>query len=304
MQAASDVGILAGHAVEPRARPLPLRAGTALLRFCRNKPLGAIGGFIIMVMIFAAVAAPVVAPQDYQRTRGREKLQGPSAEHWLGTDQLGRDLYSRIVWGARASLYVGLMGTFLGVAIGSLFGLFGGYFGGRLDMVLMRFVDAVQAFPGLILALAIVAAMGPGLSKAFIAISVTLIARPARVVRASVLSAKATPWVEAAHTVGASHPRIIFRHILPNVFAPIIVLASLILGIAILIEASLSFLGLGVQPPTPAWGSMLNSAAANDFETHPALAIIPGVAISLAVFAFNLFGDALRDVLDPRMRGS
>lgn len=301
---ATNIGVLTGHAADPRDRPMILRAGVAMWKFARAKPLGAVGGLIIFLMIFAAVFAPYIGTRDYQKINARQKLQTPNRENWLGTDQLGRDMYSRIVYGARVSLYVGLMGTLIGVTLGSLIGLVGGYFGGKMDMVLMRFVDAVQAFPGLILALAIVAALGPGLSKVFIAISVTLLARPARVVRSSVLSAKATPWVEAAHTVGASDMRIIFRHILPNVFAPIIVLASLVLGIAILIEASLSFLGLGVLPPTPAWGSMLNQAASNYFETYPHLAIIPGVAISLAVFAFNLFGDALRDVLDPRMRGS
>jgi peptide/nickel transport system permease protein len=302
--AATDIGVLTAHGAQPRERPLPLRAARGLGHFARAKPLGAIGAAIILVMVFAAVFAPFIGTQDYQKTRPREKLQAPSAEHWFGTDQLGRDMYSRIVYGARASLYVGLVGTFLGVFIGAMIGLTGGYLGGKTDMVLMRFTDAVQAFPGLILALAIVAALGPGLSKAFIAISITLLARPARVVRGSVLSAKATPWVEAARTVGASDTRIMFRHILPNVLAPIIVLASLVLGIAILIEASLSFLGLGVMPPTPAWGSMLNQASQGYFETHPYLALFPGIAISLAVFAFNLFGDALRDVLDPRLRGS
>jgi peptide/nickel transport system permease protein len=301
---ATDVGILTRQGAEPRDRPLVLRAGVGILKFARAKPLGAVGGAIILVMVLAAIFAPWIGTTDYKKISAREKLQTPSSEHWFGTDQLGRDMYSRIVYGARASLYVGIVGTVLGVFIGSFIGLVSGYFGGKLDMVLMRFTDAVQAFPGLILALAIVAALGPGLSKAFIAISVTLLARPARVVRGSVLSAKAMPWVEAAHTVGASDGRIMFRHILPNVFAPIMVLASLVLGIAILIEASLSYLGLGVLPPTPAWGSMLNQASAGYFETHPYLAIIPGAAISLAVFGFNLFGDALRDVLDPRLRGS
>jgi peptide/nickel transport system permease protein len=301
---ATDIGILTGQTMEPREQPWIVRASAGVWRFSRAKPLGAIGAFIILLMIVAAVGAPWIATHEYQRIAVGPKLDGPSVDHFLGTDQLGRDLFSRIVYGARASLIVGFMGTLLGVFIGSTIGLVGGYFGGKLDMVLMRLVDAIQAFPTLILALAIVAALGPGLEKAFIAISVTLLARPARVVRASVLSAKATPWVEAAHTVGASDLRIMFRHILPNVMAPIIVLASLVLGIAILIEASLSFLGLGVQPPTPAWGSMLNQAAAGYFETSPHLALVPGIAISLAVFAFNLFGDALRDVLDPRLRGS
>ena len=304
MQASEVLDLTGAPGIHYRDRPALQRVLHQLLVFCRAKPLGAISALIIIAMIVAAAAAPIVAPQDYRKINAREKLQGPSLKHWLGTDQLGRDMYSRIVYGARISLFVGFTGTVLGVGVGSLIGLLAGYFGGKLDMLLMRFVDAVQAFPGLILALAIVAALGPGLRNAFIAISITLIARPARVVRGSVLGAKATPWVEAAHTVGASDTRIIFRHILPNVFAPIMVLASLVLGIAILIEASLSFLGLGVLPPTPAWGSMLNQAGATYFETYPHLAIVPGVAISLAVFAFNLFGDALRDVLDPRLRGS
>jgi len=301
---ATEVAVLPERAYNLRDRPAGQRILHTLLRFCRAKPLGAVSAVIILLMVVGAVFAPIVAPQDYRRVNAREKLQGPSAQHWLGTDQLGRDMYSRIVYGARVSLVVGFVATFLGVGLGAAIGLFAGYFGGKTDMLLMRFSDAVQAFPGLILALAIVAALGPGLRNAFIAVSITLLARPARVVRSSVLAAKATAWVEAAHTVGASHPRIMFRHILPNVFAPIMVLASLVLGIAILIEASLSFLGLGVLPPTPAWGSMLNQAGALYFETHPYMAVVPAVAISLAVFSFNLFGDALRDVLDPRLRGS
>lgn len=301
---ASDVVALPGQALSLRDRPAVVQWLHQLLRFSRSKPLGALSAALIFLMIFAAAFAPLITPHDYRKISAREKLQGPSASHWLGTDQLGRDLYSRIVYGARVSLFVGFVGTILGVGVGSMIGLLAGYFGGKLDMILMRFSDAVQAFPGLILALAIVAALGPGLRNAFIAIAITLLARPARVVRGSVLAAKGTAWVEAAHTVGASDARVMFRHILPNILAPIMVLASLILGIAILIEASLSFLGLGVLPPTPAWGSMLNQAGASYFESYPHLAIIPGLAISLAVFAFNLFGDALRDVLDPRLRGS
>jgi peptide/nickel transport system permease protein len=301
---ATDAAVLTDQTVFVRERSRLGGALHGLLAFARSKPLGAVGALIIFLMLFAAAAAPLITPHDYRKINSRERLEAPSGAHWFGTDQLGRDLFSRIVYGARVSLFVGFTGTVLGVGIGSLIGLIAGYFGGKLDMVLMRFTDAVQAFPGLILALAIVAAMGPGLRNAFIAISITLLARPARVVRGSVLAAKGTMWLEAAHTIGASDMRIMFRHILPNVFAPIIVLASLVLGIAILIEASLSFLGLGVLPPTPAWGSMLNQAGATYFETHPHMALVPGIAISLAVFAFNLFGDALRDVLDPRLRGS
>ncbi|MFN8558465.1 MAG: ABC transporter permease [Dehalococcoidia bacterium] len=301
---ASEVAVLSVRVERPEERPLPARVGRTVLRFTRAKPLGAVGALIIVVMVVMALAAPIITSYDYAATNPREKLQAPSAKHWLGTDQIGRDLYTRIVYGARVALFVGLCGTLLGVGTGSLIGLVSGYFGGKLDMVLMRVVDSLQAFPGLILAMALVAVLGYGLEKAFIAIAITLMPRPARVVRGSVLGARAMPWVEAAHTVGVPDRRILFRHILPNVFAPIMVLASLVLGIAILTEASLSFLGLGVQPPTPAWGSMLSGAGANYFETYPHMAIVPGVAISLAVFAFNLFGDALRDVLDPRLRGS
>jgi peptide/nickel transport system permease protein len=301
---ATDAAVLQDQGIRFRSRSGFGNAVHWTWMFCRTKPLGAFGAFIIILMLFAALFAPLITQYDYRSINPRERLETPSAEHWFGTDQLGRDFFARIVYGARVSLFVGFVGTVIGVGLGSLIGLSAGYFGGKTDMILMRFADAIQAFPGLILALAIVAAMGPGLRNAFIAISITLLARPARVVRGSVLAAKGTAWIEAAHTVGASHTRIMLRHILPNVFAPIIVLASLVLGIAILIEASLSFLGLGVLPPTPAWGSMLNQAGAIYFETHPHMAIVPGLAISLAVFAFNLFGDALRDVLDPRLRGS
>jgi peptide/nickel transport system permease protein len=288
-----------------RSQPsMPVRVSKGLLKFVRAKPLGAIGAVIILLMVIAAVFAPVIARHDYAKINPRNRLEGPSAQYWFGTDQIGRDMFARIIYGARVAIGVGLTSTILGVGVGALIGLVSGYFGGKLDSVLMRIVDAMQAFPGLILAMALVAVLGYGLEKAFIAIALTLIPRPARVVRGSVLAARAMPWVEAARTVGCGDARIIFRHIMPNVFAQIIVLASLVLGIAILIEASLSFLGLGVQPPTPAWGSMLSGAGAQYFETAPRLAILPGVAISLAVFAFNLFGDALRDVLDPRLRGS
>jgi peptide/nickel transport system permease protein len=290
--------------VRPTARSSRFAVLDVVLSFIRAKPLAAAGAFIILLMVVAAVGAPVIAPHDPARINTREAFLPPSAEHWFGTDNYGRDMFSRIVYGARVALAVGLIGTFLSVVGGAAIGLVSGYFGGRPDMVLMRFIDAVQAFPGLILAMAITGVRGPSLTMTFIAVAVTLIARPARVVRGSVLSAKAMAWTDAARLLGASDLRIMLRHILPNVFAPIIVLASLTLGIAILIEAGLSFLGLGVQPPTPAWGSMLSGAGANYFSTYPLLAIFPGVAISLAVFAFNLFGDGLRDVLDPRLRGS
>ena len=301
---AVDVGVLTQHGRPAAGKPLPVRILENIWKFTKAKPLGAVGGVIILIMVVMAVFGPWITTQDYKKVNAREKLQGPSANHWLGTDQLGRDMYARIVRGARVSLFVGFMGTVIGVCVGSFIGLVSGYFGGKIDMILMRLIDAIQAFPGLILALAVVAALGPGITKAFIAISITLLARPARVVRGSVLGAKAMPWVEAARTVGCGDARIIFRHILPNVFAPIIVLASLVLGVAILVEASLSYLGLGVLPPEPAWGSMLSTSASGFFETSPHLALIPGIAISLAVFAFNLLGDGLRDVLDPRMRGS
>jgi peptide/nickel transport system permease protein len=300
----SDVQILQGHGRVPPSRFMHVRAVQAIAGFARAKPLATIGAIVIVLMVVAALAAPLIAPQDPARINSRAAFLPPSPQHLFGTDNYGRDMFSRIVYGSRVALEVGLIGTFLGVAGGSAIGLISGYFGGWLDMVLMRIVDAVQAFPGLILAMAIVGVRGPSVTMAFIAISITLIARPARVVRGSVLSARAMSWTEAARVLGASDMRVMIRHILPNVFAPIIVLASLTLGIAILIEASLSYLGLGVQPPTPDWGSMLSGAGVSYFSTYPLLAIFPGLAISLAVFAFNLFGDGLRDVLDPRLRGS
>lgn len=288
---------------QPAGRLVRFGPLDAVVRFSRAKPLAAVGGLIILLMVFAAVFAPVIARHDPARINTREKFLPPSREHWFGTDNYGRDMFARIVYGARVALAVGLIGTFLAVVGGSVIGLVSGYFGGKLDMVLMRVIDAIQAFPGIILAMAITGVRGPSLTMTFIAVSITLLARPARVVRGTVLTAKAMAWTDAARLLGASDLRIMFRHILPNVFAPIIVLASLTLGVAILIEAGLSFLGLGVQPPTPAWGSMLSGAGASYFSTYPLLAIFPGAAISLAVFAFNLFGDGLRDVLDPKLRG-
>ena len=286
-----DVGLFLDIADRRAEHSWPVRALGVIARFTRAKPL-------------AAVAAPVIAPRDPARINTRNAFLPPSREYWFGTDNYGRDMFARIVYGSRVALEVGLIGTGLSIVVGSLIGLVSGYFGRWPDMVLMRVIDAIQAFPGIILAMAITGVRGPSLTMTFLAVSITLVARPARVVRGSVLTAKAMAWTDAARLLGASDLRIMFRHILPNVFAPIIVLASLTLGVAILIEAGLSFLGLGVQPPTPAWGSMLSGAGANYFATYPLLAIFPGAAISLAVFAFNLFGDGLRDVLDPRLRGS
>lgn len=280
------------------------RPGTVqrLLRFFRNKPLGAAGGLIVAILVVVAVFAPLVAPYDPNELRQRAILKPPSAEFILGSDDFGRDIFSRIVYGARVSLYVGILSTVFGTTVGALLGLIGGYWGGQTDNTIQRIMDVMLAFPMLVLALAIVAVLGASLNNVIVAIAFPIIPRSARVVRSSALSAKENQYVDAARAMGCGDWRIIFVHIMPNCIAPYIVLATAQLGGAILVESSLSFLGLGVPPPHPSWGGMLTGAAQRFVQTAPWMAIYPGIAISLAVFGFNLLGDALRDVLDPRLR--
>ena len=268
----------------------------------KKKPLGAASAFLIAVLVLTAIFAGALAPYDPLDARPDIRLQAPSWAHPFGTDDIGRDVLSRIIYGARISLWVGLLAVGIGTMAGMVIGLLCGYCEGRLDLLLQRVMDAVQAIPGLILALAIVSVLKPNTTNAMIAIAMVIIPGNSRIVRGAVLSAKQNRYVEAAHALGCQHPRIIISHILPNVTAPILVIASIWLGNAILIEATLSFLGVGTQPPTPSWGLMLSSTGRAFMEQAPWLAVFPGLAISLAVLAFNLFGDTLRDAWDPKLR--
>jgi len=270
--------------------------------FVRRRPLGAIGAAIILVMVVVAASADFIAPYDALATDYAAMLAAPNGQHWLGTDAYGRDVLSRMVYGSRTALMVGLGASFLGATFGSVIGVASAYFGGRVDLVVQRVMDVFFAFPVIILALAVVAILGTGIGNVILAIAAPMIPRCARVVRSSALSVREMPYVDAARAAGFTHPRIILRHMLPNVMAPILIMATAFLGEAILLEASLSFLGLGVTEPTAAWGLMLRGAAVEFAETAPWMAIFPGLAISLAVFGFNLFGDSLRDALDPRLR--
>jgi peptide/nickel transport system permease protein len=294
----------AAMAVGQAARPSRAGAWATLFRFCRRKPLGAAGGFIILVIVFTAIFANVLETQDPIATNAAETLARPSAAHWLGTDHLGRDIYSRILHGARVSLLVGLGSTLVASLLGGVIGLLSGYVGGTTDLVVQRVMDILQGLPLLVLALVMAAALGPSIPNVILAISIPIMPRAARVIRASVLSIREFQYVEAARALGLTHLRIAFRHIMPNTIGPFIVLGTAQLGSAILVEATLSFLGLGVPEPYPSWGRMLSVSAAEYAQKAPWLVLFPGIAISLAVFGSNLLGDALRDTLDPRLRGA
>jgi peptide/nickel transport system permease protein len=278
--------------------------GGALWRFARKKPLGAAGAVIMTVIFVTAAFASLVATHDPVIADAAHTFARPGAEHWLGTDSMGRDMFSRIVHGARVSLIVGVASTLLGSALGGVIGLLSGYAGGRLDLVTQRVLDILQGLPLLVLAIVMSAALGQSMTNVVIAISVPIIPRAARVVRSSVLSIREMQYVEAARALGLRHLRIAFRHIMPNTMGPFIVLCTAQLGSAILVEAALSCLGFGVPEPYPSWGRMLSVSATEYAQKAPHLVFFPGVAISLAVFGSNLLGDALRDVLDPRLRGA
>lgn len=273
-----------------------------IVDFARRRTLGAAGGLIIILMFIAAVLANVISPHDPYETSFLAQLKPPGGEHPLGTDAFGRDVFSRLIHGSRTALKIGFGAALVGTSLGALVGVISAYFGGKIDLLLERLMDILISFPVLILAIAVVSALGNNDTNVIIAITVPIVPRVARVIRASALSIRQMPYVEAARCIGAGHRRIIFRHMLPNVVAPFLILVTAFLGQAILSEASLSFLGLGVAEPTPAWGLMLRGASVQFLEKAPWLAIAPGIALSLAVFAFNLLGDSLRDALDPRLR--
>ena len=268
----------------------------------RRYPLGAVGAVLVLLFVLTALFAPVIAPHDPLSTNSRASLATPGGIYWLGADFMGRDMFSRIVYGARISLAVAVGAPRLGGVLGVLIGLLSGFIGGWLDLATQRLMDIMQSLPLLVMALVMAASLGPSLENTIIAIAIPLVPSVARVVRSSTLSLREQPFVEAARAIGMGEMRIALRHVLPNTLAPLIVLGTAQLGSAILTEASLSFLGLGIPEPYPSWGRMLSESAAEYVRTAPWLVIFPGVAISLTVFGTNLLGDALRDILDPRQR--
>ena len=279
----------------------------AVWRLVRRKPLGAVSAMIIVGLVVVALLAPVLAPRDpflfNLNERGLPiRMQAPTPAFPLGTDPLGRDVLSRIIYGARISLIVGLASVIIGTLLGTVLGLVSGYWEGTLDQIIQRGVDTTMAIPGIVLALAVMSVLGQSLTNIILVIALVIAPGASRVVRGTVLTVKQHTFIDAAQALGASPGRIVARHVLPNVFAPILVIATVWLGNAIVIEAALSFLGLGTPPPTPTWGAMLSGEGRRNLETAPYLAIFPGVAISLVVLAFNMLGDALRDLLDPRLR--
>ena len=294
-----------------RPRPDRLRPVRSLWHFARRKPLGAVGGLIVLILIVVAVFANFIAPYAYDVGQGVDRLKGPSPRYPFGTDNLGRDLFSRIVYGSRISIAVGFGAVFVGTGLATLIGVISGYFGGAFDLIFQRVIDAWVAFPAIILLACLVTISttrdtDPITSIAIVALALGLVVAggSSRVVRSAVLGIREMPYIEAARCTGCSDFHIIRRYILPNILAPVLILATVQLGGAILAESTLSFLGFGVKPPMPAWGSMLAGSGRQYFLVAPWLAIWPGLAISLAVFGFNMLGDALRDVLDPRLRGS
>src|SRR6059036_385950 len=275
----------------------------AVGRFARRKPLGALGALIVVAMLVMAAFAERIAPYGYDDTVRGARMKPPSAAHWLGTDNLSRDMWSRVVYGARVSITVGFATIGLAIFLATVIGVSSGYFGGAYDLVIQRLVDAWLSFPYLVIILSVMAVLGPGLLNLVVALAILIAAINSRVIRGAAIAVAQSTYVEAARALGCGHARIIARHILPNVMATIIILATIGLGATILAESSLSFLGFGVPPPFPSWGAMLSGSGRTYMFRAPWMAVWPGVAISLAVFGFNMLGDALRDVLDPRLRG-
>jgi peptide/nickel transport system permease protein len=294
------------HAPSAAAPVLPKRK-SVVWQFTRAQPLGTFGLVVIIIYCVFAVGSQWLAPYDPEAIDFAAMLGAPNREHWLGTDQYGRDVLSRIMYGTRTALAVGVLSSLFGCVLGALLGATSGYFGGRTDLVIQRLVDIMLSFPIIVLAMVVVAVLG---KRAFLgvdmnliaAISLPIIPRMARVARSSTLSIVQMPFIDAARTAGFSHARIVMRHILPNIAAPFLIMLTAFIAQSILLEATLSFLGLGVTEPTPAWGLMLSGSSADFYERAPWMILFPGLAITLAVFAFNLFGDSLRDWLDPKLK--
>jgi ABC-type dipeptide/oligopeptide/nickel transport system permease subunit len=289
----------------PSAEPSRLRRlGKGLHNFLRRAPMSAFWGCVAAAILLMAIAAPVIAPYAPLKSDFRAMSKPPSEAHAFGTDQIGRDVLSRVIHGSRASLTVAIGAVLFGTTLGAVWGLASGYFGGRFDLVSQRIIEFLQSFPDLILAMAIAMALGAGIGTVIVAIAITRIPFGGRVIRAVVLSLKEMSYVEAARGLGASHLRLMARHILPQCVAPYLILATTHLGVAIIIEASLGFLGVGIPPPTPTWGNMLADSLNAGLVPPWWLVLFPGCAITITVLAFNLLGDGIRDFLDPRLRGA
>jgi len=276
----------------------------ALARFCRRKPLGALGGLIVVTLVVMAVFAHWIAPHAYDETIRAARMKPPSLAFWMGTDNLGRDIFSRVVYGARVSVTVGFGAVVVATVLAATVGITSGYFGGAYDIAVQRVVDAWQSFPALVIVLSVMAVLGPGTLNVILALGVIGAAGASRIIRGATLGIVQNAYFEAARAIGCTHTRVILRYVLPNVAGTIIILATIGLGAAILAESALSFLGFGVPPPYPSWGAMLSGSGRSFMYRAPWMAFWPGLAISLAVFGFNMLGDALRDVLDPRLRGA
>jgi peptide/nickel transport system permease protein len=296
---------MAAIAAATTAAP-PRRSAT--WSFICSQPLGMLGFLVILAYVVMALGSSWIAPFDPEEIDFAAQLAKPGLEHWFGTDQFGRDVFSRLVYGSRTALAVGILASLFGCTIGAVIGASSGYFGGKIDIVIQRIVDILLAFPIIVLAMVVIAVLGKrqwaGIDLNLItAIALPIIPKMARIARSSTLSIAAMPYIDAARAAGFSHKRIILRHILPNIVAPFLIMFTAFVAQAILLEASLSFLGLGVTEPTPAWGLMLSGASADFYRDAPWMIVFPGLAITLAVFAFNMFGDSLRDWLDPKMKG-
>ena len=278
-----------------------------MLRRCLTiigaKPLGAVGGLFILLLVGMAIFASVLAPYDPIQIKSADRLHPPSTRYPLGTDDFGRDILSRLIYGARISMLIGLGAVAISTVLATLLGVLSGFYGGKVDTILQRCIDTLMAFPGLVVLLTIMAILGQGLGNVILALGIGGTAGNARIIRSAVLTVKENVYIEAARALGCRDWHLIRRYILPNIAAPIMVVATLGLGVAILAESSLSFLGFGVPPPTPSWGGMLSGSGRTYMLKAPWMAIFPGIALSLAVFGFNMLGDALRDLLDPKLRG-